>query len=205
MESTSLLLNAIALNYAYQQTEENNLALIKLFGAISFCQPDIFTLQQLTKFLEKISQNQYKSLCTRICYGGYNPLSLHSFYKIRRYSMDTCPLQIYASILLTIFDSNIESINNKDFIDDLKSLTSITISLMIFLRQCFEHSMGWLFKTNDNDGCCQCYSSIASTIIVLLHSCIKYWIQDDRSIGKKQCLNKKIKTILTFCCFSLFF
>lgn len=186
LESASLLLNAIALNY-YQQTEENDLALIKLFGAVSFCQPDIFPLAQLTKFLEKISQKSTKLLCNRICYGGYNSLSLYSFYKIRRYSMDTCPLQIYASVLLTIFDSNSnnESIDNKNFIGDLKSLTTITISLMIFLRQCFEHSMGWLFKKNDNDGCCQCYSSIASTIIVLLHLCIKYWIQDDRSIGKR--------------------
>lgn len=165
-------------------------ALVKLFGAIAFCQPDISTLLHLSKFLESISSEKGRSLCDQLCNGGDNSISLYSMHKIRRYSTRTCPLQIYSSVLVTIFDTHSNSMmSDSDVATDLDSLTAITISLMVFLRQSIERPAKWL-RERESDGCCQCYSSIVTAVIVLVHMCIKIWIHDDQLISKRRGTNR---------------
>lgn len=109
-------------------------------------------------------------------------------YNIKRYSPDTCPLQVYASLLEVTFQQY-ESLHlNTEFLTNINTLAHISIGAMTFLRNCFKRSVDWLFRKsedgNDNVYICHCYCHIVSCIIVLLHLCIKYWIQEPQSLGK---------------------
>lgn len=157
-------------------------SLLNLFMAIVYCKPDIVALHQLTKFLGTASKKCCNELCRRKSNGIMNfPRSC-----IRRYSSDSCPLQVYASLLEVIFQPNESFKTTPDFIF---TLTQITIGLMTFLRNCFKCSVNWLFRRSDCDSeqqqqICYCYCYIVSATIVLLHLCIKYWIEDQKCIGK---------------------
>lgn len=149
--------------------------------AIVYCKPDIVALQQLTKFLD-IASNE---CCNQLCRGKSNEISKFSRLNIIRFSSDTCPLQVYASLLEVIFQPNEPLHSLQDIVDNISMLTQITIGLMTVLRNCFKSSVDWLFRHHNSGShsICYCYRYLVSATIALLHLCIKYWIDDQKCIG----------------------
>lgn len=157
---------------------------MKLFKAIVFCQPDIFSLEKLTDFLEAVSKQSQNVLLNELCHNLSNNIVNYPVYNIKIYSLDTCPLQVYASHLEVAF----EQVENMSF-DSVKltMLTEITIKLMTILRNCFKRPVTWLFRNidngNENGPICHCYCHIVSCTIVLLYLCIKHWIANPQIFG----------------------
>lgn len=151
--------------------------------AIVYCKPDIIALHQLTKFLAIAS----KQCCNQLCRAKSNDILNFPRMKIRRFSSDTCPLQVFASLLEVLFQPYEQFIFTPEFCEHISILTQITIGLMAFLRNCFKRSVDWLFRRtdcgSDADSICYCYCYIVSATIVLLHLCIKFWMEDQRCIG----------------------
>lgn len=164
-----------------------NTVILNLFKAIVFCQPDIFSLEKLTEFLETVSKQSANDLINTICHNRNNKVHTYAVYNIRRYSPDTCPLQVYADLLETAFPQYEKLPDDKSSAIKLKTLTETTIKLMTFLRNCFKRPVPWLFRQiengSENGPICHCYCHIVSCIIVLLHLCIKYWIDNPHNFG----------------------
>lgn len=160
---------------------------MNLFKAIVFCQPDIFALGKLTDFLETVSKSRTNNFVNTICYNLNNKVYTYPAYNIRRYSADTCPLQVYSCLLEAAFPQYEKLADDKVSSVKLKTLVEITIKLMTFLRNCYKRPVPWLFRQteddNENGPICHCYCHIVSCIIVLLHLCIKYWIDKPHSFG----------------------
>lgn len=162
----------------------SNTSLLNLFMAIVYCKPGIVALHQLTEFLEMAS----KECCNQLCRRKSNDILNIATLSIRRFSSETCPLQVYASLLEVIFQPNEQLKSTPEFFANISTLTQITIGLMTFLRNCFKRTVGWLFRRTDcrseTDSMCYCYCYLVSATIVLLHLCIKFWIEDQKCIGK---------------------
>lgn len=162
----------------------SNTSLLNLFMAIVYCKPGIVALHQLTNFLAIAS----KHCCKRLCRGKSSDILNFSRLKIRRFSSDTCPMQVYASLLEVMFQLTEQNKSVPEFSEHIPILAEITIGLMTFLRNCFKQSVNWLFRRSDcgseTGSICYCYCYIVSATIVLLHLCIKFWVEDQKCIGK---------------------
>lgn len=164
-----------------------NTVILNLFKAIVFCQPGIQTLRKLSDFLEIASKQASNSFVNILCHNRSDNIITYHMHSIRRYSPDTCPLQVYAGLLQAAFPQYEKLSNDEQSIVKLTILMEITIKLMIFLRNCFKRPVPWLFRRiengSDNGKICHCYCYVVSCIIVLLHLSFRHWIDNLQHFG----------------------
>lgn len=185
VESVSILLVAVAKNNMPKEGDET--ILVNIFKAIVFCEPNLITLYHLSEFLEVISKKWTLEQCNKICFNENNNVLRFQGYNINRFSIETCPLQIYCSLLQVAFEPYTHCSSFAEMTTHLSSLTQITIRMMVFLRNCIKLRVNWLFRKNissDDPQIPHCYCYIVSCITVLLHFCIKSWKNDQKLIGK---------------------
>lgn len=92
--------------------------------------------------------------------------------------------RLHAVLLIICSESTSLSKCLLDTVVDMKTI-QIPIIEMAFLRNCLKCSVDWLFRRADGgfDTICYCYCYLVSATIVLLHLCIKFWMEDQRCIG----------------------
>lgn len=179
----------VSLTKNYLPKNGDEVILLKLFKAIVFCEPGLNSLYRLSEFLEIVSNSWTISLCNKICQNENNNVLSYQSYNINRYSMDTCPLQVFSCLLQVAFEPYEDHLPFSEMTAHLKMLTQITIRMMTFLHNCMKLRADWLFRKNslsDNPQTPHCYCHIVSCIIVLLHFCMKSWNRDHRLIGELQ-------------------
>lgn len=163
----------------------SNTSLLNIFMAIIYCKPDLIALHQLTDYLGGAS----KVYCNELCRGKQSGISNYTHLSIRRYSSESCPLQVYAVLLEVAFQPNLQSKTHTELTACISLLTKITVGLMRFMRNCFKCSATWLFQLNDaatemsSSTSCYCHCYMVRATIVLLHLCVKHWIRDRKCIG----------------------
>lgn len=140
IESASLLL--VALAKTYSPTNKGDMLLLNLFQAIVFCEPDLCSLNHLSEFLELISENTSSSICHRFCVNETNnnvyvTMASMQRLKIRRFTIETCPLQVFSFLLQISFTSNGCDRSTSDQSNEVNTIINITIRMMKFLRNCF--------------------------------------------------------------------
>lgn len=127
--------------------------LLNLFQAIVFCEPDLCSLGHLSEFLEIISENQSSNICNRFCASETNNIMSFQRYKIHRFSIDTCPLQVFSCILQTAFQPYVNHGTMLQQTNEVITVTNITMRMILFLRNCFNrrklncrfHCNAWFF------------------------------------------------------------
>lgn len=152
-----------------------------------FCEPDLESLQHLSEFLVLISRDSTIECCNNLCQHETDNVVSNNRYKINRFSLETCPLQIFACLLQIAFHPYKSNQSEANQINTRNLLTTITIRLMTFLRNCFKRPVDWLFRQNDSTSDVRisyCYCYMLACTIVLLHMCIKEWVEDHSRIGK---------------------
>lgn len=142
IESASLLLVALAKNY--EPTDASDLLLLNLFRSIVYAEPLLNSLNHLSEFLCIISNNQASNICNRFCTNEVHNVFSIQRYKIHRFSIDTCPLQILSCLLQTAFEpyGSGKTANEKTI--EISTVANITMQMLKFLRNCFARRM--LFK-----------------------------------------------------------
>lgn len=135
MESVSLLL--VALAKTYSPTELGDLVLLNLFQAVVFCEPELRSLNHLSEFLETISENKLSKICERLCTDEISNIMIIPRYKIKRFSMKTCPLQVFSCLLQISFQPYGNYSTLQDQTNGVATITNITIRMMKFMRNCF--------------------------------------------------------------------
>lgn len=179
--AASLLLNALAQNYT--PSEKTDASLHSLFKSINFCQPDLESLNILSKFLETISNSS--DFCNKLCSNQSNNITYYPRFNIKKFSFDTCPLQIYASLLEIAFEPYEQKMAcSKEM---LVVLTDIIVRMVTFLRNCFKRPVDWLFRRVERENAqdiCHCWCRVVACTIILLHLFIKNWIEDQKCVGK---------------------
>lgn len=188
IESASILLVALSRNYA--PSPSGDLLIRNLFRSIVFCEPDLKTLHHLSEFLVLISRDRTIECCNNLCQNETDNVFGYPRYNINRFSSETCPLQIFACLLQIAFNAYTSNQPEANQINTRNLLTTITIRLMTFLRNCVQRPVDWLFRHNVPDSVSNnvrvsyCYCYMVACTIVLLHMCIKEWVEDHSRIGK---------------------
>lgn len=95
------------------------------------------SLGHLTEFLEHISANQSSNVCNRFCTNEANNVASYQRYKIHRFSIGTCPLQVLSCLLQTTFQPYRSHRSMVDQTNEIIIVTNITMRMIIFLRNCF--------------------------------------------------------------------
>lgn len=135
IESASLLL--VALTKSYSPTDLSDSLLLNLFQAIVFCEPDLPSLNHLSEFLSLISENQSSKICSRFCTNESNNVMSIQRYKIHRFSIETCPLQVFSCLLQIAFKPYGNNRSLTEQTNEAAMVANITIRMMKFLRNCF--------------------------------------------------------------------
>lgn len=163
-----------------------------LFKSIVYCEPELQSLCHLSEFLVIISSGDRMECCNNLCCHETGNVTNYHRYGISRFSYDTCPLQMYACLLQIA----IQPTTGRVSASEQRSLIVVSKRLMLFLRQCFERPVEWLFRKSTPSGAGNiggtaehlrislCYCYMVTCTIVLLHMCIKEWIEDHSRIGK---------------------
>lgn len=190
IESSSILLVALSQNYTPSPTGDPIIR--NLFKSIVYCEPNVQSLCHLSEFLVIISSGNRMECCNNLCCHETNNVTSYNRYGINRFSYDTCPLQIFACLLQIA----IQPTTGKISASEQQTLIVVSKRLMLFLRQCFERPVEWLFRKGTQSGATSiggttehlrislCYCYMVTCTIVLLHMCIKEWIEDHSRIGK---------------------
>lgn len=151
IESASLLL--VALAKSFKPTDASDSLLLNLFQAIVYCEPVLNSLNHLSEFLSIISGNQASNICNRFCLNEANNVMSIQRYKIHRFSIDTCPLQVLSCLLQIAFQPYGTGKTPAEQSDDVATVANITIQMLQFLRNCFTRRTYYCFLTllsNDN-------------------------------------------------------
>lgn len=135
IESTSLLL--VALAKSYKPTDPSDMLLLHFFQAIVYCEPVLSSLNHLSEFLNIISENQASNICNRFCMNEANNVMSTQRYKIHRFSIDTCPLQVLSCLLQIAFQPYGSEKTPTEHTDEVATVANITVRMLQFLRNCF--------------------------------------------------------------------
>lgn len=156
----------------------SDVVLHQLLHSIVFCRPNTKSLQQLSKFFYKMSLNESNSgFLEKLCSHCEQTAILNDFIKKVQFSSETCILQIYAVLLQTEYPSH-KSIEDAHH----NLLNDITLNTLIFISNCLNKSISWMFKTTSTK-LCLCYVHLICAAIVLLYLSIKQWIEKPELIG----------------------
>lgn len=139
IESAALFL--VAISKSFVPNDVGDSLLLNLFQAIVFCEPDLRSLGHLSEFLELISDNESSKLCNRFCTNEVNNIMSIQRYKIHRFSIDTCPLQVFSCLLQTAFQPYKNHRSMSDQFNEVTAVTNITMRMIKFLRNCFNRRM----------------------------------------------------------------
>lgn len=201
--------------------------LLNLFQAIVFCEPDLRSLSNLSEFLELISENSSSYICNRFCINETSNVMSMQRFKILRFSIETCPLQVFSCLLQISFMSYQSDQLTLDHSNEVITVTNITIRMIKFLRNCFDRreylnsnilslreiviinwkcisGVDWLFRKSGSPDDTQstqvsyCYCYVVSCIIVLLHFCINSWMENHKIIGMIPCKSADFNDVNDF-------
>lgn len=143
-------------------------------------------MYHLSEFIEILSTRWTNNQCNELCNTESNNVLHFQGYNINRFAPDTCALQIFSCLLQISFVQYENHPTFNEVSSQLATLTQITIRMMIFLRNCQKMSVDWILRKNassENPQIPHCYCQLVSSIIVLLHFCMKSWSGDHKLIG----------------------
>lgn len=155
----------------------------RLFHSVTFCHPNSRILEILSTYLLRQSRlvDRIDFLNLLCCKSNYC-VSIKKMYNKIQYTAETCTMQMFAALIQTEYGQYV-AIEDPH---ELHLLCQTTTNILLFLRNCWLTPVHWVLKQQkqqNTEFICDCYVNLVCASVVLLHLCLKQWIDFPMSLG----------------------